>query len=116
MPFNQQDFADKEVNLKLLSIVNDKLRINVLTPFSQLSKRQQVYFNEELNKYLRDLPENDYLEIITKDFNKILHDVLTCDDFKPEQQRVQKSSTNPIEIKKEELVDEVLERLEQIKV
>ena len=46
MPFNQNDFSDKEVNFKLLSIINDKLRINVLTPFSKLSKREKVYFNE----------------------------------------------------------------------
>lgn len=112
MPFNQNDFSDKEVNLKLLSIVNDKLRINVLTPFSQLSKRQQVYFNEELNKYIHDLPDEGYLEIITKHFNTIMHDILTSDDFKPEQQRVKRGSTTPIEIAKDESVDEVLSRLE----
>ena len=61
MPFNQEDFADKEVNLKLLSIINDKLRISVLTAFSKLNKRHQVYFNEELNKYIRELPEDNYL-------------------------------------------------------
>lgn len=113
MPFNQQDFADKEVNLKLLSIVNDKLRIDVLTPFSKLNKRQQVYFNEELNKYIHDLPDEGYLEVITKDFNKILHDVLTSEDFKPEQQRVKRVSTTPIEVAKDELVDEVLAKIEQ---
>jgi len=107
------NFEDKEVNLKLLSIINDKLRINVLTPFSKLSKRQQVYFNDELNKYLRDLPENNYLEVITKDFNTIMHDMMTSDDFKPEHQRVQRVSTNPIEVGKNESVDEVLEKLEQ---
>jgi hypothetical protein len=112
MPFNQNDFSDKEVNLRLLSIVNDKLRINVLTPFSQLSKRQQVYFNEELNKYIHDLPAEGYLEVITKYFNKILFDVMTSDDFKPEQQKVKISSTNPIEVAKNESVDEVLSRLE----
>ena len=82
MPFNQNDFSDKEVNLKLLSIINDKLRINVLTPFSQLNKRQQVYFNDEMNKYLRELPEENYLEVINKKFNTIMHDVLTSEDFK----------------------------------
>ena len=116
MPFNQQDFENKEVSLKLLSIVNDKLRIDALTPFSKLNKRQQVYFNEELNKYIHDLPDEGYLEVITKDFNKILHDVLTSEDFKPEQQRVKRVSTTPIEVAKDELVDEVLERLELVKV
>ena len=116
MPFNQNDFSDKEVSLKLLSIVNDKLRINVLTKFGQLSKRQQVYFNEELNKYLRDLPEDNYLEIITKHFNTIMHDVMTSDDFKPEHQKVQRVSTNPIEVGKEESIDEVLAKIELIKV
>lgn len=116
MPFNQQDFENKEVNLKLLSIINDKLRIDVLTPFSKLSKREKVYFNEELNKYIHDLPDEGYLEIITKHFNTIMHDVMTSDDFKVEQQRVKISSTNPIEIGKDESVDEVLTKLELIKV
>jgi hypothetical protein len=116
MPFNQQNFEDKEINLKLLSIINDKLRINVLTSFSQLSKRQQVYFNEELNKYIHDLPDEGYLEIITKHFNTIMHDVMTSDEFKIEQQRVQRVSTNPIEVGKEESIDEVLARLDTIKV
>jgi hypothetical protein len=112
MPFNQENFADKEINLKLLSIINDKLRIDVLKPFSQLSKREQSYFNEELNKYLRGLPENNYLEVITKDFNTIMHDILTSEDFRPEQQRVQRVSTTPIEVAKDESVDDVLSRLE----
>lgn len=116
MPFSQEDFAVLEINLKLLSIINDKLRINVLTPFSQLSKRQQVYFNDELNKYIHDLPNEGYLEIITKHFNTIMHDVMTSDEFKPELQRVKRCSTTPIEINKDESVDEVLSRLEQIKV
>jgi len=107
------NFEDKEVNLKLLSIINDKLRINVLTPFSKLSKREKVYFNEELNKYIQSLPEDNYLEVITKNFNTIMHDILTSDDFKPEQQKVAKSSTNPIEIGKHENTDEVLAKLEQ---
>lgn len=113
MPFNQQDFENKEVNLKLLSIINDKLRIDALTPFSKLNKRQQVYFNEELNKYLRELPENNYLEVITKHFNTIMHDILTSDDFKPEQQRVKRVSTTPIEVAKDESVDDVLAKIEQ---
>jgi hypothetical protein len=114
--FNQQDFADKEISLKLLSIINDKLRINVLTPFSKLSKREQVYFNEELNKYIHDLPDEGYLEIITKHFNTIMHDMMTSEDFKPEQQRVKRGSTNPIEVGKDESVDEVLTKLELIKI
>jgi hypothetical protein len=113
MPFNQEDFENKEINLKLLSIINDKLRISVLTAFSKLSKRQKVYFNEELNKYIHDLPDEGYLEVINKNFNTIMHDILTSEDFKPEQQRVQRGSTNPIEIKKEESVDDVLAKLEQ---
>jgi hypothetical protein len=113
MPFNQENFEDKEINLKLLSIINDKLRINVLTKFSQLSKRQQSYFNDELNKYIQSLPREDYLEQITKDFNLILHDVMTSDDFKPEHQKVQRVSTNPIEIGKDENTDDVLAKIEQ---
>ena len=110
--FNMKDFENDEVRLKLLTIINDKLRINVLKKFSQLSKREQVYFNDEMNKYIHDLPDEGYLEVITKHFNTIMHDVMTSDDFKVEHQRVKISSTTPIEINKDESVDEVLSRLE----
>ena len=110
--FSMKDFENDEVRLKLLTIVNDKLRINVLKKFSQLSKREQVYFNDTMNEYLRNLPQEGYLEVINKNFNTIMHDVLTSEDFKVELQRVQKSSTNPIEIAKDESVDDVLAKLE----
>jgi hypothetical protein len=116
MPFNQQDFSDKEVNLKLLSIINDKLRINVLTPFSKLSKREQSYFNDELNKYIKELPENNYLEVITKDFNKILHDVFSSNDFRPDLYQVSKHNRTPIEVGKDENVEEVISKFESISV
>ena len=114
--FNMNDFENDEVRLKLLTIINDKLRFNVLKKFSQYSKREQVYFNETINEYLRNPPKEDYLEVINKDFNTIMHDVLTSEDFKAELQRVQKSSTNPTEVAKDESVDEVLARLDTIKV
>ena len=116
MPFNQENFADDEVRFKLLSIRNDKLHFDVLKPFSKLNRRQQVYFNEKMNEYLRELPENNYLDVITKDFNTVMSDILTSEDFRPELQRVTKSSTNPISVGKEELVDDVLTRLESISV
>ena len=116
MPFNQENFEDDEVRLKLLSIINDKLHFDILKPFSKLNKRQQVYFNEKMNEYLRQLPENNYLDVINQNFNAIMSDVFSSDDFKAELQRVTKSSTNPISVGKEELVDDVLTRLESISV
>ena len=47
MPFNQENFEDDEVRLKLLSIINDKLHFDELKNFSNLNNRQEVYFNEE---------------------------------------------------------------------
>jgi len=38
---------------------------------------------------------------------------LTSEDFRPEQQRVQRVSTTPIEVAKDESVDEVLSKIEQ---
>ena len=78
-----------------------------------MSKRERTYFNEELNKYIQSLPQEGYLEVITIDLNKILFDVMTSDDFKPEQQRVLRVSTNLIEVAKDENTDEVLAKIEQ---
>ena len=114
--FSKADFENDEVRLKLLSIINDKLHFDVLKKFSNLNKRQQVYFNEELNKYIQSLPLENYLDVITKDFNAIMFDVFSSDYFRPELQRVTKSSTNPISVGKEELVDDVLTTLESISV
>ena len=116
MPFNQENFEDDEVRLKLLSIINDKLHFDILKPFSKLNRRQQIYFNETLNEYIRQLPENNYLDVITKDFNAIMSDVFSSEDFRAELQKVTKSSTTPISVGKEELVDDVLTRLESISV
>jgi hypothetical protein len=114
--FSKSDFENDEVRGKLLSIINDKLHFDVLKPFSKLNKRQQVYFNDELNKYIQNLPLENYLDVITKDFNIVMSDILTSEDFRPELQRVTRSSTNPISVGKEELVDDVLTRLESISV
>lgn len=114
--FSKSDFENDEVRLKLLSIINDKLHFDVLKPFSKLNKRQQVYFNDELNKYIQNLPLENYLEVINQNFNTIMYDVFSSEDFRPELQRVTKSSTNPISVGKEELVDDVLTRLESISV
>jgi UDP-galactopyranose mutase len=114
--FNKSDFENDEVRLKLLSIINDKLHFDVLKKFSNLNKRQQAYFNEEMNKYIQSLPEDGYLEVITKDFNKILHDVMTSEDFKPELYKVNKHNRNLIEVGKDETVEEVISKFESISV
>jgi len=114
--FSKSDFENDEVRLKLLSIINDKLHFDVLKKFSNLNKRQKVYFNEKMNEYLRQLPEDNYLDVINKDFNTIMSDVFTSNDFKADLYQVPKHNRTPIEVGKDENVEEIIAKFESISV
>ena len=81
--FNQEDF--KEHHLKLLIIIMSLIPVPLLTPYKSLNERQQIYFNEELNRYIRALPEDkeEWLEVLNKDFNKLTNQLIFNDNFDP---------------------------------
>jgi hypothetical protein len=82
MPFTQSDFENIETRTKLITIMNDNMGIPPLTKISNLTKRQILAMNEKMNKYIRDLPDELYLERIDRDFNLVMSDFF--ENMKPE--------------------------------
>ena len=79
MPFNKEDF--EEYHEKLRVIAYQKLRLDYFQGLRDLSKRNQRLVNEEINKYITQLPHDNYVEIITKLFNEICQDDIFDDNF-----------------------------------
>ena len=81
--FNQEDF--NEHHLKLLIIIMSLMPVPLLTSYKALNQRQQKNFNEELNRYIRALPEEkeEWLEVLNEDFNKLTNQLIFNDSFDP---------------------------------
>ena len=75
MPFSETDFQNIETRTKLITIINDEILIHPLTKISTLTKRQLLTMNAKMNEYIKNLPEEFYLEKIDKDFNFVMEDV-----------------------------------------
>jgi hypothetical protein len=69
--FCQSDWAIKEVREKLHVVTMSKLNKYPLTAFDSLTFKEKRIANEILNDYIKRLPERDWLEKLTKDFNQI---------------------------------------------
>ena len=68
MPFLQTDFENIETRTKIITIMNDEIGVHPLTKISTLTKRQLLTMNTKMNEYIKNLPEDLYLEKIDKDF------------------------------------------------
>ena len=114
MPFfSQADFENDELRMKLVVILNDKLMKPILTKYSSLTQREQRQYNESLNSYIYNLPEDYYIEKITKDFNEIVYDYLTDPKTKIEELPIQNINSISVELTKEDDLDTKLNELEQ---
>jgi len=94
MPFSQTDYNQKEIQQKLLLIINESMGLNPLHPFSKLTTRQTKQFNVKFHEYISRLPDEGYLEIIDRDFNTIMLEVF--ETMKPEEQFVRNINTDVI--------------------
>jgi len=99
MPFLQTDFDNIETRTKLITIMNDSIGIPPLTKISSLTKRQLLTMNAKMNQYIKDLPEDLYLEKIDKDFNLIMSDVF--EKMKPEELFIPLVNTDVVLLEKE---------------
>jgi hypothetical protein len=95
MPFSQTDFNEKDIQQKLIVIINDSMGVPPLHPFSKLTTRQKKQFDTKMNEYIANLPpDEEYLEVIDKDFNTIMLDFF--ETMKPEDQFVRNINTDVI--------------------
>ena len=97
MPFSKADFEEHHEKLRVIAY--QKLRLDYFQGFRDLSKRNQRLVNEEMNKYITQLPHDNYVEIITKLFNDICQDDIFDDNFqrKAASLMVRKSTKQELE-------------------
>jgi len=99
MPFTKNDFDNIETRTKLITIMNDSIGIPPLTKISTLTKRQLLTMNAKMNQYIKDLPEEFYLEKIDKDFFFVMEDVF--ETMKPEEMFIPLINTDVVLLEKE---------------
>jgi len=86
--FRQSDF-EGETKQRLLVIVMSRIGKFPLTPFHRLLNGEKAKFNEVLNQYISDLPDENWEQHITDDFNQICSEEVFTSLFKPELYPIQ---------------------------
>ena len=99
MPFTQTDFENIETRTKIITIMNDEIGVPPLTKISNLTKRQLLTMNAKMNDYIKNLPEEFYLEKIDKDFSFVMSDVF--ENMKPEEMFIPSINTDVVLLQKE---------------
>ena len=99
MPFSETDFQNIETRTKLITIMNDSMGIPPLTKISTLTKRQLLTINAKMNEYIKNLPEDFYLEKIDKDFNFVMEDVF--EKMKPDEMFIPQVNSDVVLLDKE---------------
>jgi len=94
MPFSLVDYNQKDIQQKLLVIINESMNIPPLHPYAKLTTKQIRQFNVKFHEYIANLPDENYLEIIDKDFNMVMSDVF--ENFRAEDQFVRNINTDVI--------------------
>ena len=78
--FSIDDFAE---NTQMLStIVLVKMDKPPLYNFHKLPSKEKLKFNQILNEYIKKLPEDDWKDQLTKEYQKILSDEVFTPEFK----------------------------------
>jgi hypothetical protein len=78
-PFSKEDFSDSKIRHKLAFISQFRIgkRANdLLIPFKRLSPIEQREYNKEMNYYISMLPDEDWMETLEEDFNRIVSEEL----------------------------------------
>ena len=99
--FSKDDFVNPDVACKLNAIIMDKMDYCCSKPFkslTSLSKRNE--YNRVLNKYIEDFDE-DWKDKLDANFNAVVSNYMSGDDFKCENQTVAQTNTTPVLLEKE---------------
>ena len=81
--FEKSNF-EGDVKLKIVFIVMNLLGKPPLTRFSQLVNKEKRLFNEKLNEYIYQLPE-EWENKIAMDFEIMCNDEIFNENFNPEK-------------------------------
>jgi hypothetical protein len=80
-----EDFKKVENVDRLRVIIMDHMDYYPLTPFKSLRPKEQKRFNEKLNGYIKELPEDerDWNAKMQEDFNEVCVREIFTEDFDP---------------------------------
>ena len=99
--FSKDDFVNADVACKFNCVIMDKLDMPVMKPFKSLtSLAKKNEYNRILNAYINNFDEN-WKTQLEKDFNAVVGNYMSSDEFKCENQSVLQTSTTPILLEKE---------------
>jgi len=86
----EEEFLEQSPRLSL--IINKKCNYNLLSNFNKMGKTKQNYFNNELNKYIKQI---NSIHQIEEDFNYIVNGEILNEDFEAENVYVRNTDPNP---------------------
>lgn len=81
--FSPDDFANTETVRMLSSIIMMKIDKKPLTNFHKLSIQDKKRFNETMNDYIKNLPDENWKEPFTKEYQTIMNTEILNEKFKP---------------------------------
>lgn len=110
MGFSQIDFNENDVRTKLTVVINDQMGLPALHKFSELNTRQKSKFNQYMCEYIAGLPQENYLEVLHKEFCEIMGSVF--ETLRPEECYVPSINTTPLHLEKEDDLNEKMAELE----
>jgi hypothetical protein len=78
MSFNINDFKNPQIQTKLSAIILDKMGVEIIACYHDLTERQKKKFQQLQNEYLNSAPfkTDSWNETLTNDFNDITYDFL----------------------------------------
>ena len=104
--FSQKEFKDNVTKLKIIAL--SKMNIDVLTAFNSLQQKQKREANRIINEYIKNLPEEDFQDIIECDFRNVIADDIFHDiQNKAKTMNVRHSTVDEIQNEPEEFQNAV---------
>ena len=79
--FSTDDFANEEITSKLSVIIMTKLGQPPLSNFHKLMEKEKKKFNKDLNTYIKNLPNEDWLAKLTNEYNEICSEDIFNEKF-----------------------------------
>jgi hypothetical protein len=99
--FSETDFKNADISCKLNCVIMDKMDYPCTKPFrslTSLSKKNE--YNKILNTYINKFDE-EWKTQLDADFNAVVSNYMSGDDFKCENETVAQFNSTPVLIEKE---------------
>ena len=81
--FSPSDFLDAEVSNMWCVVIMTKIGKQPLTNFHKMLAKDRLIFNRELNAYIVSFPDDNWKDILTKDFQNVCCDEIFNEEFQP---------------------------------